>query len=407
MRLQKLGLALVLMLATACGAGGKGSTLLPSLVPDNPEAQGLAPKFVNQPGTVNIMEPNSTLDLSVTVNAQPEANISWSLNGNIVAANQTSLSVVYDESVFGEYTVVATNEHGSAQIVFQVRGEADVVEVGDCALNETASSYLFSIPVTGLSNASFAWMKNAVPYQGDNFILSVAKDSVVDGDLFSVEVSGSAGTFSRICPSIVKTDGNPGNQDEPDAPGGATCGETDNIEHELFNAQKTGSLFSVALKESDVISYFEVDHQHPDCQMTGTNKAEIFLIRKSSNKCKINPLKGIDAVFFDSSASEYSVYRVGTELNFIPLANGPEIKIAIGGESAVFIVFGDGRSGYAFIDKQSVKLTFGGLQVATGGVFHTANYYTQPGSLVDLNSVDIINPYDFFKLQCSEQSKAD
>ena len=77
---------------------------------------------MNQPGTVNIMEPNSTLDLSVTVNAQPEANISWSLNGNIVAANQTSLSVVYDESVFGEYTVVATNEHGSAQIVFRFEG---------------------------------------------------------------------------------------------------------------------------------------------------------------------------------------------------------------------------------------------------------------------------------------------
>ena len=93
---------------------------------------------------------------------------------------------------------------------------------------------------------------------------------------------------------------------------------------------------------------------------------------------------------------------MGTELNFIPLANGPEIKIAIGGESAVFIVFGDGRSGYAFIDKQSVKLTFGGLQVATGGVFHTANYYTQPGSLVDLNSVDIINPYDF--LNCNVQN---
>ena len=57
--------------------------------------------------------------------------------------------------------------------------EADVVEVGDCALNETASSYLFSIPVTGLSNASFAWMKNAVPYQGDNFILSVAKTALL------------------------------------------------------------------------------------------------------------------------------------------------------------------------------------------------------------------------------------
>jgi endonuclease/exonuclease/phosphatase family metal-dependent hydrolase len=173
-----------------------------------------APAITMQPQS-QIIAPGSNATFTVSATGDAPLSYQWRFNGNAInAASSTSYSITNVQfSDAGNYTVIVTNDSGSATsaIATLIVGVVPTINSQPQSLNTNAgATVMFSVAATGTPAPNYQWRLNGNPISGaTNATYTRTNVQPVDTGGYSVLVTNVAGNVLSSNATLTVNSGTP------------------------------------------------------------------------------------------------------------------------------------------------------------------------------------------------------